>query len=278
MSIYLMHGAEKLKISFIKFSDGAEICELPELPLYIVHKLIVVLDVENCSQDLIRLMLVKDALDNIDISDIELSMSYIPNARADRRFSYNQSHSLKVFCNIINSLNFSRVTVSDPHSDVSTALLNKVMVNDQVNCFRQIESRIDKISSDYILCSPDLGATKKTFDLAMHLDGKDLIQAVKIRDTSTGNIIKCDVICDDLNGKDIVIVDDIADGAASFLYLSKKLKEKGAGKIILYVTHGIFSKGLSSLVGNIDYIFVYNLMERYINIRDIELFNNKQGK
>ncbi len=273
-----MFDGTKFDITFIKFSDGAEICKLPELPSWKNFPYLnLVLNVENCNQDLIRLMLVKDALDSSGIEDVELTMNYIPNARADRRFSRNQSHSLKVFCSVINSLNFNRVNVSDPHSDVSATLLDNVFVKDQVNCFMQIKNRIDKVSSDYVLCSPDLGATKKTFDLAMKLKGKGLIQAVKIRDISNGNIIKCDVLCDNLNGKDIVIVDDIADGGASFLYLSKKLKEKGAGKVILYVTHGIFSKGLHSLIGNIDYIFVYNLMQKYINIKDIELFNNKTG-
>ena len=111
----------------------------------------------------------------------------------------------------------------------------------------------------------------------MYLGKKEIIQAVKIRDVTNGNIIKCDVQCEDLKGRNVVIVDDIADGGASFLYLSEKLKAKGAGKIVLFVTHGIFSKGLSPFVGKIDYIFVHNLMEKFIKKRDIELFNRKEG-
>jgi ribose-phosphate pyrophosphokinase len=274
MSIYILSGFDRFDVDFIKFSDGAEICELKIFPN---NKANIVLDVDNCNVDLVRLMLVKDALDNLGVEHITLTMSYIPNARADRRFSKNQSQSLKVFCNVINSLNFKEVHVSDPHSDVSTALLNNVKVNDQVNCFMQKKPQIDKISNDYVFCSPDLGATKKTFDLSMKT-GIDLIQAVKIRDIKTGNIIKCDAQCENLKGKDVVIVDDIADGGASFIYLAEKLKAKGAGKIILFVTHGIFSKGLAPLVGKVDYIFTYNLMEKFINNRDIELFNNKQGE
>lgn len=274
MNIYLLSHFERFDINFIEFSDGAEICELPSFPKNNVK---IVLNIEDCNRDIVRLMLVKDALDNLGVDDVELTLPYIPNARADRRFSANQSHSLKVFCNIINSLNFNRVLVCDPHSDVSTALLNNVTINNQVNCFMQLKPQIDKISKDYILCSPDLGATKKTFELAMHT-GIDLIQAVKIRDISTGNIIKCDVQCDDLKGRDVVIVDDIADGGASFIYLAKKFKDRGAGKVILFVTHGVFSKGLTLLVGVIDYIFVSNLMEKFVNNRSIELFNNKIGE
>jgi ribose-phosphate pyrophosphokinase len=275
MNIYLLDKVERLEIKFIKFSDGAEICEIPQLKTTNIK---IVLNVENCNQDIIRLMLVKDALDNLRVKDVVLSLPYIPNARADRRFSNNQSHSLKVFCNIINSLGFKSVIVSDPHSDVSTALLDNVVVNDQANCFLILKPIIDRVATDYLICSPDLGATKKTFDLVMRLGDKELIQAIKIRDTTTGDIIKCDVQCDSLNGQDVVIVDDIADGGASFIYLSEKLRKKGAGKIILFVTHGIFSKGLAPLVGKVDYIFTYNLIEKFINSRDIELFNRKSGE
>lgn len=275
MNIYLKIGGWKeLEISFTKFSDGAEICEIP---YFAKDDVLIVLSVTNCNEDLVRLMLVKDALDGMETDKVSLRMSYIPNARADRKFSRNQSHSLKVFCNVINSLSFDKVYVSDPHSDVSTALLNNVDVKSQTECFISIKPQIDNISSDYILCSPDIGAVKKTFDLMMKIGKSEIIQAVKIRDVKTGNIIKCDVQCENLNGKDIVIVDDIADGGASFIYLAEKLKEKNAGRIILFVTHGIFSKGLSPLVGKIDYIFTYNLMEKFIKSSDIELFNNKQG-
>lgn len=275
MNIYLLNGAERLEVKFIKFSDGAEICEVPKLKSKSIK---IVLDIQDCNKDIIRLMLVKDALDSLRVDDVTLSLPYIPNARADRRFDNNQSYSLKVFCNIINSLNFKSVIVSDPHSDASTALLNNVVVNDQVNCFLILRPLIERVTKDYLICSPDLGATKKTFDLAMKLGNRELIQAVKIRDISTGNIIKCDVQCGPLGGQDVVIVDDIADGGASFIYLSEKLKENGAGKVILFVTHGIFSKGLSPLVGKIDYVFTYNLMEKFINRRDIELFNRKSGE
>ena len=63
-----------------------------------------------------------------------------------------------------------------------------------------------------------------------------------------GAITGTEAYCDDLEGQSVVIADDIADGGYTFIKLAEKLKEKGAGKIFLYVSHGIFSKGLDVLL------------------------------
>ena len=47
-----------------------------------------------------------------------------------------------------------------------------------------------------------------------------------------------------LSNRRILIVDDICDGGATFVGLAKELRAAGAKKVYLYVTHGIFSKGL----------------------------------
>ena len=55
-----------------------------------------------------------------------LFMPYIPHARQDRNVS-GRLFTLKSFAEIINSLNFAIVVVLDPHSDVSTALLDRCL-------------------------------------------------------------------------------------------------------------------------------------------------------
>jgi len=56
-------------------------------------------------------------------------------------------------------------------------------------------------------------------------------------------------------GKNLVIVDDICDGGRTFIELARVLKEKGANKVALYVTHGIFSQGLDVLKEHIDHVY-----------------------
>ena len=62
---------------------------------------------------------------SLKLKEIALYVPYFLGARSDRKFLSGQSNYLKtVICPIINSQNFSRVTVLDPHSDVLEACLN----------------------------------------------------------------------------------------------------------------------------------------------------------
>ncbi len=61
-----------------------------------------------------------------------------------------------------------------------------------------------------------------------------------------------------MKGKYCVIVDDICDGGRTFIELAKTLKEGGAQRVVLYVTHGIFSKGIYPLEKYIDEVYTTN--------------------
>ena len=62
------------------------------------------------------------------VKEIELNMPYIPNARQDRVKAAEDVFTLKYFAQMINSLGFSKVTVLDPHSYVSEALVDHIEV------------------------------------------------------------------------------------------------------------------------------------------------------
>lgn len=64
---------------------------------------------------------------------IRLYLPYIPNARMDRVKAPDEVFTLKWFSQFINSLGFSEVVVCDPHSDVSTALIDNVIVRQQAH-------------------------------------------------------------------------------------------------------------------------------------------------
>jgi ribose-phosphate pyrophosphokinase len=82
-----------------------------------------------------------------------------------------------------------------------------------------------------------------------------MIHCEKQRDPSTGKISTTTVNSPDLTGKTAVITDDICDGGATFIGIAKQLRSLNCQNIILYVTHGIFSKGLIVFDGLIDQVF-----------------------
>lgn len=258
-------------VEFTTFSDNTETCTLP---LTIAGTDVTVrCTLEDATRDLVRLALVKDALDRIGVSMVSLDLRYMPQARADRTFALGQPHALKVFANILNSLKFDSVYLEDTHSDVTEALVDNVIIRSQGELLQSFKDIISyDFHEEFTLCAPDLGAAKKMFDVARRLGHTEYIQAVKIRDTATGDIVKCDVV-GEVTAKNVLIVDDICDGGASFIYLARKLRELGVESIGLYVTHGIFSKGLAPLVNDIDFIYCPNLVGKYVTHEEILKFN-----
>jgi ribose-phosphate pyrophosphokinase len=207
------------------------------------------------SKDLFELALIKDALERLDNTPINLFLPYIPYARQDRVCVKGEAFSLKVFANFINNLKFNKVTVIDPHSLVSEALFNNLNVISQ---FEVINKYLDFINVGRfcLLVSPDAGANKKTAEIAGKFEHNEFVRADKLRDLATGEIKETIVYKDDFKGKDVCIIDDLCEKGGTFIALAKILKQKNAGKVILYVTHGLFT-------GDINLLFVNGIDEIY---------------
>ena len=229
------------------------------------------------AQDMMELMLIKDIIDRDYGKSVtcKLHMYYVPYGRQDRVCNKGESFSLKVFCNVINNLKFQEVYIADPHSEVTPALLDNCKVIPVEDCIKKYQPLVDIIQQqNTVLVSPDAGANKKVLNVAKELNANRVIRADKVRELSTGQITHTEVFCDDLSGKTCVIVDDICDGGRTFLELAKVLKEeKNASKVILYVTHGIFSKGLEDLDKYIDEYYTTNSYykgdEEYVNVIEL---------
>lgn len=223
----------------------------------------------NGDGEFLQLALLVDSICQIN-KDIKINLvcPYFPGARQDRVCETGEAFNLKVYSNLINSLNFNKVRVFDPHSDVTGALVNNIEIMDNINFVRKsIETQLrykDQIAylNDHLitLISPDAGANKKIFKLAKQLPWKNIevIRADKIRDTKTGEITDTEVY-GDVSKKTIFIVDDIGSKCNTFIKLAEALKQKGAARIILILSHwegGANNHDLKN--SGIDKIYIHN--------------------
>jgi ribose-phosphate pyrophosphokinase len=205
---------------------------------------------------LMTLAMLKDALTRAaPYAEISLYMGYVPYARQDRVCNRGEALSIKVFCDMINAMKFKSVTILDPHSDVTPALLDRCFIVEPGKVLDRISIADDIFHGKYTLVAPDAGATKKVDKVAQHFGGLEVIQGMKKRDLKTGTLSGF-TYTGDVAGKDLLIVDDICDGGGTFLGLANQLNYGGAKSISLYVSHGIFSKGIDILLdGYIDYVY-----------------------
>ena len=201
---------------------------------------------------------------------IFLSMPYIPNARMDRVKHDNEIFTLKYFADFINGLKFDEVHVFDPHSDVSCALINNIVIHSSE---RFIKDTIDDIrfktnNGELIIYFPDAGAYKRYKDLTCFNDYKK-IYGQKVRDWDTGQILGLKIVNEDgeeiskvaygfdyetnglnpeikvssstvvpaLQYKVILMVDDIISYGGTLHYSAVELEKLGSKNIYAFATH-----------------------------------------
>lgn len=171
---------------------------------------------------------------------VDLHLSYLPYARQDKPVRNNTTFALCTFAKLLNSLEFDHVYCLDPHSKVAGDLINHFVDYYALN---ELGKTFDVTSTD-VVCYPDTGAINKytnkyTFPFPY-------IYGDKVRDQLTGNITNY-TVHGNVKDKNILIVDDICDGGMTFKLLAKQLLDNGAKEVNLFITHGIFSKGLQTL-------------------------------
>lgn len=284
-NIRVFRGEQELEYKSFVFPGGevgVKFTTSLQLLKYLPDKIRIMLRAKE-PKDLIELAMVKDAVERAyDHTGIQLVLPYIPYARQDRVCDKGEAFSLKVFANYLNYLNFESVKVYDPHSDVAPALINNVIVvtMDEIitNDYNGLRSLLLHGDRRPQLASPDAGANKKVAKLARALGIADYLRCDKLRDLATGKIIETKVYleADEQCRYEVLIVDDICDGGATFIELAKVLKANGAKKVGLYVTHGIFSRGVSHLFENgIDEIWTTNsVISVEDKLRNCELYPN----
>jgi ribose-phosphate pyrophosphokinase len=187
---------------------------------------------ENDS-DLIKLLFVKKYLDEHNTKSY-LVIYYMPYSRMDR-VEGNSVFTLKYISEFINQMNFEKITIIEPHSDITPALINKSnafytsieMLNKVAN-----EVRFDK-EVDYLFF-PDQGAAKRY----SKVNGYKNLVGFKERDFQTGRIKSLQLVGEvDRKGFKAIILDDLSSYGNTFLLSAERLREVGASEVYLLVAH-----------------------------------------
>jgi ribose-phosphate pyrophosphokinase len=185
-------------------------------------------------QDITHLIFLKSHLDERKIK-CNLILPYLPYSRMDRTEDI-MVFTLKYLCKLINDLNFESVTIFEPHSEVSSALLDRVnIVNMSKILAEDLLRKLNNGKDEVYLVYPDAGAEKRYRKL---INYEKVLTASKERDFKTGYIKNLEIE-NRAEVKDFkaIIVDDLCSKGGTFMLTASKLKEIGAEDIYLVVTH-----------------------------------------
>lgn len=231
----------------------------------------------NSSDDIMLLLIVSDILKK-DYGHYykELYIPYMPYQQADRDFSEGECFSLKTMANLINSMEFDKVKIYHPHSEVSAALINNSVVientefikkviselyTDRYNQIVNINSLQSQISytitdfyNELIIMSADAGGFKPVFKLCEKINFTGQVESCsKSRNHGTGEITTKVPSIDE--SKIVLIIDDISLGSRTFFNIRKELKNKN---VYLAVSHGVFNENVDKLEIEFTKVFTTN--------------------
>lgn len=233
MRIYTPAG--DLAFKTFTFSDGQPHIKVETHDLDF-REVTIEVALRDCAS-LVLVLLAASVLRGMGYSSINLDVRYLLGARMDRALDVFQPFTLEVIARMINSAGFSRVRILDVHSEVALRLIRHA---ENVLPVAALWSVRQALKHPTIVC-PDKGAMARVEQLC---GSWPTIYCSKVRDAQTGELkgFHADIkLCYDHS--DVLIVDDICDGGGTFVGLAKELRSKGAKKVYLFVTHGIFSKG-----------------------------------
>jgi len=144
---------------------------------------------------------------------------------------------------------------------------------------REKNLQIDK--DHLMIISPDEGAMGRSVYFANNL-GVDIGMFYKRRDYSTvvngrNPIVSHEFLGQSVKGKTVIIVDDMISSGESMLDTCRELKDRGAARVVVCCTFGLFTDGLEKFddyysQGYFDYVITTNLIYRIPELKTREWY------
>jgi len=225
-------------------------------------------------ENLVELLIYLDCLRRASASRITAVIPYFGYARQDRKDEGRVPITAKLVANLITTAGANRVLAIDLHANQLQGffdipvdhLTGELVLN---NYFR------DKKINNLTVVSPDVGNMKMAARYASHLGGE---LAIVHKKRFSGNEVEANAIIGEVKGRNILMCDDIIATAGTICSAASLLKERGAEKIYVGATHGVFaSPALERLEqAPIDEVVVTNtipLSERAQEIESIKVLS-----
>lgn len=130
-----------------------------------------------------------------------------------------------------------------------------------------------------MVISPDEGAMSRAVYFSSIL-GVDMGMFYKRRDYSTiingkNPIVAHEFLGDSVEGKDVVIIDDMISSGESMLDVAKQLKDRNANRVFVCTTYGLFTDGLAKFDDYYQKGYIYRVVTTNLNYRDPELLTKE---
>ncbi len=194
-----------------------------------------------------RFVMLLHAVEASALSDsqyITVVIPYYPGARQDKRKGRTREGiSAGLFARMLQSAGADRVVTVEIHNDAIAGMFNPTMAHLE-NVFltrRYVQWLKARNLVGDVVVSPDVGYLERARAYAEELEA-DLAALSKERDYSKPNQVFRSTLIGDVEGRNVLLVDDIIDTAGSVGAAIEELKNRGAEDIVVACVHPLFSE------------------------------------
>ena len=161
---------------------------------------------------------------------------YMGYARQDKQFLSGEVITMSVVAKMLQSAGAKKVIVVDIHSN--TALNHFNIPTENISAIPELAKYFKKLNlKNPLVVSPDAGGSSRSKKFASLLKS-DFIVLKKHRDRKTGRV-SIQTTKADVQGKDLIIVDDMISTGGSVIKAAQFLKKQKCKRVFVACTHGL---------------------------------------
>ena len=189
------------------------------------------------AENLMELLLLIDTAKRASAGYITAVIPYFGYARQDRKDKPRVPISAKLFANVIQAAGANRIMTMDFHADQIQGFFDIPVDHLKSEAIFMPHLKKQDLSNT-IFASPDVGGVKRARTYAKYFH-RELVICDKYR--KRANEIAGMTVIGDVDGADVILVDDIADTAGTLCRAADILIEKGAKSVQALITHPVLS-------------------------------------
>ena len=228
-------GIQIGKVNFSRYSDGEFQPSFEESVRG--ARIFIVGSTHPSSENLMEMLLMLDAAKRASARHITAVMPYFGWARQDRKDKPRVPIGAKLIAKLLESAGATRIITMDLHADQIQGFFEKPV--DHLFASTIFLPYINSLNlSDLTIASPDMGGSKRAYAYSKFLSS-DVVICYKQREKA--NIISHMELIGNVEGKNVILVDDMVDTAGTLTKAADLMKERGAVSVRAICTHALLS-------------------------------------
>jgi len=224
------------ELTLYNFSDGEDYCQIDEnvrgADVFVVQP--------TCSpvnDSVMELLILLDAFRRSSASRITAVLPYFGYARQDKKDKPRVPIAAKLMADLLTAAGADRILTMDLHAAQIQGFFNIPV--DHLFAAPVILDAIRKLAlDDLVIVSPDVGGLTRARAIAKRLEAS--LAVIDKRRTGKNETEILNVV-GEVEGRDVLILDDIVDTAGTLVQAEEALRRGGAKRTYAAAVHGVFS-------------------------------------